>query len=70
MPRIRKKTVTDEMHHPLAVQIDYNDWLIIESSLGLPDEEAVMTDLWRYHGLISLGEGPLDYQSRLRNEWP
>ena len=69
MPKIRKKIVTDDAHQPVAVQIDYNDWLRIERSLGLQDEEAGLTDLSRYHGLISLTEDPLIYQARVRNEW-
>ena len=32
---IRKKLVTDEQHRPVAVQIDYADWLEIERRLGL-----------------------------------
>jgi hypothetical protein len=64
-----KKIVTDEAYQPVAVQIDYNDWLIIERSLGLPDDVARVTDLSRYHGLISLTEDPLVYQARIRNEW-
>ncbi len=39
MSRIRKKIVTDEAQQPVAVQIDYNDWLKIERSLNLRDEE-------------------------------
>ena len=70
MSKIRKKIVTDEAHRPLAVQIDYNDWLIIERSLGLFDDDvARVTDLSRYHGLISLTEDPLVYRARIRNEW-
>jgi hypothetical protein len=69
MPKIRKKIVTDEANHPVAVQIDYNDWLIIERSLDLSNDLAMVTDLSRYHGLISLTEDPLVYQARIRNEW-
>ena len=69
MPKIRKKIVTDEACQPVAVQIDYNDWLIIERSLGLPDSVTWVTDLSQYHGLVSLTEDPLVYQARIRNEW-
>ena len=69
MPKIRKKIVTDEAQRPVAVQIDYTDWLRIERSLDLPDEDAKVTDLSRYHAMISLTEEPLVYQARLRNEW-
>jgi len=69
MPKIRKKIVTDEAQRPVAVQIDYTDWLRIERSLDLQDEDAKVTDLSRYHALISLTEEPLVYQARLRNEW-
>ena len=37
---IRKSIISDEAQHPIAVQIDYADWLEIERSLfnyGLPD---------------------------------
>ncbi len=69
MPRIRKKIVTDEAQQPVAVQIDYNDWLKIDRSLNLRDEEVGSTDLSRYNGVISLTEDPLAYQARVRNEW-
>ena len=68
MQRIRKKIVTDEAQQPIAVQIDYADWLKIERSLNLPQEEEV-TDLSCYNGVISLTEEPLAYQARVRNEW-
>ncbi len=32
---IRKKILTDESQHPLAVQIDYADWLVLEKWLEL-----------------------------------
>ncbi|MBZ5562928.1 MAG: hypothetical protein LAP13_10980 [Acidobacteriia bacterium] len=69
MHRIRKKIVKDEAQRPIAVQIDYNDWLRIERSLNLEDEEDQTADLSRYEGVLSLTEDPLAYQSRVRNEW-
>lgn len=69
MYRIRKTIITDEAQRRVAVQIDYNDWLKIERSLNLQDEEAEITDLSRYYGVISLTEEPLAYQARIRNEW-
>jgi hypothetical protein len=66
--RIRKKTVTDEAKQPIAVQLEYTDWLKIERALNLSQEEEV-TDLSRYCGVISLTEEPLAYQARVRNEW-
>ena len=68
MQGIRKKIVTDEANHPIAVQIDYADWLKIERSLNLSQEEEV-PDLSLYSGVISLTEEPLAYQARVRNEW-
>lgn len=68
---IQKKIITDEAQTPVAVQIDYADWLEIERYLqlgeGLPRREA---DLSRYSGVISLTEDPIAYQVRLRSEWP
>lgn len=39
---VRKKIVTDENHQPVAVQIDYDDWLRIAHALDLEtlDEEG------------------------------
>jgi hypothetical protein len=68
MQRIRKKIVTDEANEPIAVQIDYTDWLKIERALNLSQEQEV-TDLSRYSGVISLTEEPLAYQARVRGEW-
>jgi hypothetical protein len=68
MHRIRKRIITDEAQHRVAVQIEYSDWLEIERSLRLQDEEIEMTDLSRYNGVISLTEEPLAYQARMRNE--
>ncbi len=69
MRKIRKKIITDEGQRPVAVQIEYADWLRIERSLNLQREETGVTDLARYRGIISLTEEPLAYQARLRNEW-
>jgi hypothetical protein len=69
MRGIRKKIITDEAQQPVAVQIDYSDWLKIERMLNLAPTEGVATNLWRYHGVLSLTEEPLAYQARVRNEW-
>jgi hypothetical protein len=45
MHRIRKTIITDEAQRRVAVQIDYNDWLQIERSLNLHNEEAGVADL-------------------------
>ncbi len=45
---ITKKIVTNEMHQPIAVQIDYQDWLKIEQLLisqsVLPEQEKNLAD--------------------------
>jgi hypothetical protein len=69
MHKIRKTIITDKAQRRVAVQIDYKDWLKIERSLNLHDEEPEVADLSRYYGVISLEEEPLAYQARIRNEW-
>ena len=69
MHKIGKKIVTDESQRPVAVQIDYSDWLEIERRLNMRNEEARSTDLSKYDGVITLTEEPLGYQSRIRQEW-
>ena len=69
MRKIKKKILTDKSERPIAVQIDYSDWLEIERSLSLLVDQAVETDLSSYEGTITLTEDPLEYQSRVRQEW-
>lgn len=69
MRAIRKKFVTDEEHRPVAVLVDYDDWLEIERLLDLRDEEPLV-DLRRFSGTIKLSEDPLAFQRRIRAEWP
>jgi hypothetical protein len=69
MPAIRKKIVSDEDWKPVAVIVDYDDWLEIERLLGLTGDEKP-TDISRFIGTIHLTEDPLEYQQRIREEWP
>ena len=69
MHKIGKKILRDEAERPIAVQIDYSDWLEIEGRLNLRSEEAPSADLSNYDGVITLTEEPLGYQSRIRQEW-
>jgi hypothetical protein len=68
---IRKKIVTDEDHKPVAVQIDYDDWLEIERLLKLEQPEPRRVDLSRFAGKLTmeLPEDPVEYQRRIRDEW-
>jgi len=69
MHTIRKNIVTDEDMRPIAVQIQYADWLEIERSLNLESTSATAVDLARFVGVIPLTEEPLEYQHRIRGEW-
>lgn len=69
MQTIRKQLVTDEEHRPIAVQIDYNDWLQIERQLKMQTPSVPAVDLSRYAGMVKLTESPLTYQTRSRGEW-
>ena len=70
MHRIAKRIVTDEDNRPIAVQIDYVDWLEIERRLDLESPPRKVTDLSAWQGLLKLSEDPLEYQRRIREEWP
>ena len=71
MQSIRKKIVTDEELHPIAVQIDYEDWLKIEKIINLKkmEEPTKQFNINKYAGVLSLTEDPLDFQSKIRGEW-
>jgi len=68
MRAIRKKIVTDEASRPVAVQIDYDDWLEIERSLAM-SSTAEATNILRFRGSVQLTEDPIAYQNRIRGEW-
>jgi hypothetical protein len=70
MFEIRKKLVTDENLRPVAVQIDYADWLRIERALSVEANCVAAIDLAPYSGAVKLTEEPLHYQRRARSEWP
>lgn len=65
---IPKKILTDENMQPVAVQIDYADWLEISKRLGL-DDAAVETDLSRHIGRLDWPVDGLQYQHEIRGEW-
>ena len=69
MHAIHKNIVTDEAMRPIAVQIDYSDWIEIEQSLGLMDQASRTTDPSQFAGVITLTEDPLAFQTRIRGEW-
>ena len=69
MHKIGKKILRDKSQRPVAVQIDYTDWLEIERRLDLRADADLNTDLSQYEGSITLTEDPLDYQVRIRQEW-
>jgi hypothetical protein len=66
MKSIRKCIVTDETMRPIAVQIDYADWLEIEQLLNLQSSQPRVADLSRFAGTITLTEDALEYQDRMR----
>ena len=75
MRTIRKKIVTDEESRPVAVQIDYGDWLEIERLLESREVEEPGPGKSRYEDLLeetshswTAGDG-LEYQIRIREEW-
>lgn len=69
MRAIDKKIVRDQQDRPVAVLVDYQDWLEIERLLAPLQEAPVSTDLSRFAGTIQLTEDPLAFQRRCRDEW-
>jgi len=69
MRKIARKILTDELKKPIAVQIDYADWLEIEKLLGLNSDKPKPTNLAHWRGTIELNEDPVELQRRWREEW-
>ena len=66
---IRKKIITDENMQPLAVQIDYSDWVKIERALDQSPNGKGPTDLSRHVGRLVWPIDGLEYQRQVRGEW-
>jgi hypothetical protein len=63
-----KKRILTEGDVPVAVQVDYADWLRIEKAIP----EIVGTgskDIAEFCGSLTLREDPVEFQQRLRDEW-
>jgi hypothetical protein len=69
MLTIHKKVLLDEAMNPVAVQIDYADWVEIVRRLGIEPTSGESTALQRFEGAISMTEDPMALQKRLREEW-
>jgi len=69
MREVRKRIVTDEANRPVAVQIDYEDWLDIVRALNLSDGNKPPSDLSRFVCTVDWGEDGVAYQRRVREEW-
>jgi hypothetical protein len=69
MFEIRKKIINDENMQPLAVQIDYNDWVKIEQALEKSPNGKGPTDLSRHVGQLRWPIDGLEYQRQVRGEW-
>ncbi len=65
---ISKKFLTDENQNPIAVLIDYQDWLLIEKQLEL----SVLDRSAKINALAGSIQFPIDamtFQHTLREEW-
>lgn len=70
MMRVTKHIVTDENQRPVAVQIEYADWLKIEEALQLVPQRQARTDVSKFVGTLRWDIDGVEYQRRLREEWP
>ena len=69
MLTIHKKVLLDEAMNPVAVQIDYADWVEIARRLEIEPKSGESTALQRFEGAISLTQDPMAFQTRMREEW-
>lgn len=54
---------------PVAVLVEYKDWLNIEKLLHKEQTREAATGLADYADTIQLNEDPLQFQERIRGEW-
>ena len=76
MRAIHKKIVMDEAQNPVAVQIDYEDWLEIERLLEgqikkeqAKEQQDDFDELLDKVGELWQGGDGLEYQRKIREEW-
>ena len=69
MLTIHKKVLLDEAMNPVAVQIDYADWVEIARRLGIESKIGESAALEQFEGTISLTKDPMAFQTRMREEW-
>ena len=69
MLMIHKKVLLDDAMNPVAVQIDYTDWVDIAKRLEIEPKSGESTSLQQFEGAISMTEDPLAFQARMREEW-
>jgi hypothetical protein len=69
---IRKHILTDENNHPVAVQIDYADWLEIEKTLAARSDDGAPAkgrSLNALRGSIRFTGDAVALQRAWRSEW-
>jgi len=66
---IHKKIVFNEQNKPVEVIIDYREWQEIERMLEAGRKGMSKERLRTYAGIMSVGEEPMEYQRRMRDEW-
>ncbi len=64
-----KRIITDENDRPIAVQVDYGDWVRIEQELRLNGGQKPPTNLAVHAGRVDWPVDGLDYQRSVRGEW-
>ncbi len=69
MNEIHKKIVFDENNKPTEVIISYDEWIEVEKIISFAAKQMTRKKLYKYSGIITLEEDPLEYQKRIRNEW-
>lgn len=69
MHEINPKILTDDKLKPVAVQIDYADWVQIKKLLGQQGANGKAVDLSQFAGTVKWPEDGVEYQRRVREEW-
>ncbi len=67
MSLIHEKILTDENKRPVAVQIDYAEWLVIEKKLDSQTVPKPPTNLFARVGKLDWPVDGLEYQNQMRN---
>ncbi len=69
MKIVSKRILSDENGRPIAVQMDYDEFVRFEKAVESVEPRDAYERMMSAVGTVKWDEDPVEYQRRLRDEW-